>query len=453
MDIVRNIIVAIMILALLLCQTALPTMCAATVVSVALVGAVMAAIVYLGAMPIVSGSVTGADVQAGISQLLSDYAVYRASDLTTLFPPATYALIAGGYRYTTQWWDTVGDMLDWLQTRNAPDTSSGALDVQIYDTVGAATIGGNVVGVYSGGVPSGPLGLYRDGRISPIYICVGRIVGGVFVRDTDNVYYWWLGTGSNTASSPIARGNRLQIMSRVTAGYTDNVWLQAVYADGTPAPIGVVTNDYAVNYRQADIGDYWAAYTYNNANIYGVPMTNNVRQVDGTPMGYYTAREVMLDIQDGSSAIDTSNDTISIVGAISPVPTADTDVIVSGASGAGADTSLDTLGTYVTTQAATGTLDVADVVAPPDYPHTSVGLTQVFPFSLPWDIYDIVSALDAPPEAPVITWRIRSALAGVDETITVDLSAWDTVAGIVRRMELIVLCAGLAMVTRQLIRG
>lgn len=80
------------------------------------------------------------------------------------------------------------------------------------------------------------------------------------------------------------------------------------------------------------------------------------------------------------------------------------------------------------------------------------GLEQVFPFCIPFDIYNFVSALDAAPEAPVINWRFY--VPGIcDETITIDLSVYNNVAALLRTMELLLFCVGLAFVTRKIIRG
>lgn len=89
-------------------------------------------------------------------------------------------------------------------------------------------------------------------------------------------------------------------------------------------------------------------------------------------------------------------------------------------------------------------------VNPDDYAVN--GLQEIFPFCIPFDLYNFVEALDATPEAPVINWRFY--VPGIcDETIEIDLSVFDTVAQILRTMELLLFCVGLAFVTRKIIRG
>lgn len=80
------------------------------------------------------------------------------------------------------------------------------------------------------------------------------------------------------------------------------------------------------------------------------------------------------------------------------------------------------------------------------------GLPGVFPFCIPFDLYRFVSCLAADPVAPSIDWRFY--VPGiVDETITIDLAPYDSVAQILRTLELLLFCVGLAFVTRKIIRG
>lgn len=105
------------------------------------------------------------------------------------------------------------------------------------------------------------------------------------------------------------------------------------------------------------------------------------------------------------------------------------------------------------------TADIADQIDQPatnadppisDLPsdYTSPGLENVFPFCIPFDIFNLLSALAADPVAPAFAWRFY--VPGIcDENITVDLSPFDTVAQVVRTVELLAFIIGLAMVTRE----
>lgn len=80
------------------------------------------------------------------------------------------------------------------------------------------------------------------------------------------------------------------------------------------------------------------------------------------------------------------------------------------------------------------------------------GLSSVFPFCIPFDMYNFVSCLAAEPVAPSFIWRFY--VPGIcDETIVIDLSDFDQAAQILRTMELLLFCVGLAFVTRKMIRG
>lgn len=84
----------------------------------------------------------------------------------------------------------------------------------------------------------------------------------------------------------------------------------------------------------------------------------------------------------------------------------------------------------------------------PDPVTSDVDLTGIFPFCIPFDIYEFFSLLAAEPRAPVFSWVISVPQLGVNYPITVDLSAWDTVAELFRTLELLAFIVGLAMVTR-----
>lgn len=79
-------------------------------------------------------------------------------------------------------------------------------------------------------------------------------------------------------------------------------------------------------------------------------------------------------------------------------------------------------------------------------------LKDIFPFCIPFDIYNFLKCLDAPPEAPVINWELYVPGGGAYPLI-IDLSVFDEVAELLRRLELLLFCVGLAFKTRDLIKG
>lgn len=80
------------------------------------------------------------------------------------------------------------------------------------------------------------------------------------------------------------------------------------------------------------------------------------------------------------------------------------------------------------------------------------GLKDVFPFCIPFDLYDFVSCLAADPVAPHFEWRLYVEDV-VDYTFVIDLQQFETVAQIFRTMFLLAFIVGLAMVTRHLMRS
>lgn len=79
----------------------------------------------------------------------------------------------------------------------------------------------------------------------------------------------------------------------------------------------------------------------------------------------------------------------------------------------------------------------------------SFDLTQIFPFCIPFDIYAMLATLSATPEAPVYHVHYEGPY-NILIDFTVDLSPWDSVAAVLRTVELLAFCIGLAYVTRSM---
>lgn len=93
-----------------------------------------------------------------------------------------------------------------------------------------------------------------------------------------------------------------------------------------------------------------------------------------------------------------------------------------------------------------------DVTAPDDVKPYTVRLGDVFPFCIPFDIYHMVTLFAAEPEAPHAKWEFSLPFTGGMYQIEWDLREWDEVAALCRKLELILFCVGLAVVTSKLIK-
>lgn len=84
----------------------------------------------------------------------------------------------------------------------------------------------------------------------------------------------------------------------------------------------------------------------------------------------------------------------------------------------------------------------------------SPGLDDKFPFCIPFDLYNLIKALDAEPVAPKFTIPIiKNEKYGWDYSISVDWSDFNVVAEICRGVEVFCFIFFLIMKTRSLIRG
>lgn len=77
-------------------------------------------------------------------------------------------------------------------------------------------------------------------------------------------------------------------------------------------------------------------------------------------------------------------------------------------------------------------------------------LRYFFPFCIPFDLYDMLAAFVAEPEAPVFTFA--TGYLGKVFTVEIDLSPWDGVAKTVRAIQLCICIVGLAFATRKFIK-
>ena len=79
------------------------------------------------------------------------------------------------------------------------------------------------------------------------------------------------------------------------------------------------------------------------------------------------------------------------------------------------------------------------------------GLSEKFPFSIPFDLVSLVTVLSAEPEAPEFSGTID--LKVYQWNYDLDFSQFDTVAAVFRTAETILFVFGLIMITRKIIRG
>lgn len=111
-------------------------------------------------------------------------------------------------------------------------------------------------------------------------------------------------------------------------------------------------------------------------------------------------------------------------------PGADTDTDTGSGSGSGAST----------------------WVPPSDHSQFALAdLKNFFPFCIPFDLYDFFQLLNADPVAPVLSWEIQD-LSGQTYSLEIDLSEWDSVALLFRRLQLFLFITGLAAASRKFIK-
>lgn len=94
----------------------------------------------------------------------------------------------------------------------------------------------------------------------------------------------------------------------------------------------------------------------------------------------------------------------------------------------------------------------AEEVTNPEIDPYKVSLTSVFPFCIPFDIYNMVTMFVAEPEAPHAEWTFELPWSNQEYSVGWDLSDFDGVAQVCRSMELVLFAVGLAVITYKVIK-
>ena len=92
---------------------------------------------------------------------------------------------------------------------------------------------------------------------------------------------------------------------------------------------------------------------------------------------------------------------------------------------------------------AEGVETIAEAIEDEEINWRKFDLRGLFPFCIPFDIYNMLNALDASPTAPHVQLPFVIQSIGFSYMLDLDFSAFDSVAAIMRQMELI--CYGLAL--------
>lgn len=81
------------------------------------------------------------------------------------------------------------------------------------------------------------------------------------------------------------------------------------------------------------------------------------------------------------------------------------------------------------------------------------GLISLFPFCVPFDLINCIKLMAATGQAPCWEFPFRVPVLGLEDTIKIDLTKWDSVAAVCRSLETLLFVGLLINKTRTLIRG
>jgi len=79
-------------------------------------------------------------------------------------------------------------------------------------------------------------------------------------------------------------------------------------------------------------------------------------------------------------------------------------------------------------------------------------ILDIFPFCIPFDIFDFVAAFDASPVAPSVTLGVQIPIVDVPFEYTIDMTKFDELAAVVRGLECLLFLFGLMFITSKMIK-
>lgn len=261
------------------------------------------------------------------------------------------------------------------------------------------------------------------------------------------------GRGWRVLSEPCAQGGFYVARSRTSYNYSiDN------YLSEHPDYAYYSTSD-SVTGRVNDC-PFWSGYS----SDLDISLDSVSDSLSGSAYTDWSSAAQMIDEQQyfpvsipslsDSSAISTQTQAQAQAGT---VPDSVADEIIAGSdvvpeTGSIADviTAVRALGADIVAAVQAIPAAIADIFSPAADPEVyQVDLKDFFPFCIPFDLFDIVTAFAAEPEAPVFEWPISVPRWGFEYTLNVDLQEWEDVASLFRTLELTIFCVGLAIVTRE----
>lgn len=194
---------------------------------------------------------------------------------------------------------------------------------------------------------------------------------------------------------------------------------------------------------------------------------------DGIPMIPIDAKESFGKIEplsyrvDASTAVDVFNKSITVTS----------DDAIQVVESVSAGTVPPTIGVLtpdiVVTDSSTVVPDISDTPLVPDVPvtpvdpggsdvsgnpdmdsmKTPVGITDKFPFCVPFDLIDCVKVWNVQPKKPVFEIPFEVKSLGIKEIIVVDLTVFDSVTSFLRFLILLSYIAFLVVLTRNIVKG
>lgn len=413
---------------------------------------------YMGVETVVKGADSGV-VEQQLGNLLLEYASYKGATIAELFPAGSLTFSLGRLIATTEGTLTLFDFAQWLMT----GTDEGPIIKNLYSeesfTYNGVKLKRSTIDYLSGTyLVAGSSDYGRAVSFFPFVFDRNISVGSGASEQVKRAIpgYWWLGYRNNEINAFVMTEQRGT--SVTMQGYYGTGKALADYGTQTDmsSQTGGTTNSTVVSNNGKTF--YVARLNINSdIRLFDIQTDGLILGDAGTVTGGMVVEEETIDIEgelkyptkieDGEVVPDVNSGTV--VG----IP--DLPLDQSGEEAAGTIIDLVTDAPLDTTKYGDGSGGDDDeqdpIPIPPVIDVGVTGLEEVFPFSIPFDIYYVVTAFVGEPLAPNITLPLHVPGIG-DYELNIDLSPYENVAIVLRSCELILVILGLIILTNRVVR-
>lgn len=368
---------------------------------------------------------------------------YNAANSTTPINPNQISaflsgatLLVGNYA-----WQKLCNFAEWIKTKYAVADNQMGVELGEFALDGFLSVEAvypdrpsmsqlTYTGQYVGTL--GTKSIYIGASVPDVYFALAGNYNMVFVSDFSFVGYRAIAGSSGVSGT---------FTSSLINGYSEPFYAQNNVSDGTP----FLTSPVADIPVYKDLSALYVAFAGSTVALVGVTAdTTTVSIPSALPSGTEYGGLRVSGLPAATTAESVTDAVQDSVGERLKTPVEVVEVELAPGTEIDSETGAITQNPVVIEAPVEETIPALSVLVPAQefLSVLSEAMQTKFPFCLPFDFMRVLQAFAKSPDAPVITMTFFDRIGGGDYTVTVDLSPWDDVAAVVRRLESMILFLG-----------